>query len=335
MEISSQQLNLLMNSFPVKDLSYEIIKNDPPPLSYDMSKEMSIHIPIGPKYFAWFTHSKSVHGYYLMELNRQKKVVGCRFYNIPVESDYSLFYGTILYGTWITTQQFIIEDIYFYKGQNVSMCLEKDRWQYILIILSTNSNLSKLFHVPPINATIESIVSNMFHHVQFRYLEKRTSYINYMCKFQPQQVHQQQQNQLSECLFEKPYFKSFKKPQYQERTIFKLVQDPTGNDLYKLYTYGPNKSFIFYDYALVQDIKTSFTLKEMFGQSTIHYRKNQNLDYMEESDDDEDLDKEKKKISQINNSTIWVRCRFHMQFKKWIPYEKVKDHYRVVHISQL
>lgn len=333
MEISPQQLGLLMNSFPVTDLAYEIIKNDPPPTSYDLQIEMSIHIPIGPKYFVWFstgpivtTNTKPTHGYYLMELNRQKKVVSCRFHKL--EADLALFYGTILYGTVVASRQFIIEDIYLYKGQRVSMCFEKDRWQLIWTLLSTNLNLKNLFRVPPINVSSESLTPHMFHHVQFRQLQKKTSYINYIMKPAHKFPTIVQPDYRLLINIEKPYFKSYKKPQYRELTVFKLMWESTGNDLYKLYTYGPKKTFIFYDYALVQDIKTSFALKQMFGQSTINYCRNQNLDYMEESDDEEDE-------QPVETCAIWVRCQFHNQFKKWIPYEKVKDFSRVVHISQL
>ena len=326
MEISGQSLTQLLKSFPVTDLAYEIIKNESCPTQYNVEMEMSIHIPIGPKYFAWFYST----GLYLMELDRQKRITSCRFHKMaqrPQPHVKELFYGTILYGTWVTSvEQFVMEDIYYYKGQKVSMCFEKDKWHLIFRLLSVHlNNMAIVFRVPPINVTTESLPPHLFHHVQFRHLQKTSLYVNYIMK--PSLV-----NDLQPKLLEKPYFKSCKKPQYQERTVFKMVWDPTGNDLYKLYTFGPNKSFIFYDYVLVQDIRTSYELKQMFGQSRVTFRRNQNLDYMEESDDEEEI---VEKEVEEKTRTAWVRCQFDFHFKKWIPCERVKDFSRVVHISQL
>ena len=270
-----------------------------------------------------------------MELDRQKRIVACRFHALPfLERD--LFYGTVIYGTWVSQNIFVVEDLYYYKGQKVSMCFEKDKWHLIYILLSNylnnnnnnNNNCPLSFRIPPMNMASESLPPHLFHHVQIRHLQKQSLYVNYIMK--PNEKEKEEP-----CKEEKTYYKSLKKPQYQALTVFKMKRDPTGNDLYKLYTFGPNKSFIFYDYILVQDIQTSYFLKQMFGEITISFRRNQNLDYMEESDDEgEDEEKEKEKKEE-DNKAVWVQCRFDFHFKKWIPCEKVRDFSRVVHISQL
>ena len=116
MEIVGNALHQLLKSFPPVELSYEITKQEsPPPLQTDT--HMSLHIPFGPKYFAWFwTGTGGSHGVYLMEWSRQKRIDACRFHKIRPGADLSLFYGTILYGTW-ASQAFVMEDIYYYKGQ--------------------------------------------------------------------------------------------------------------------------------------------------------------------------------------------------------------------------
>lgn len=333
MEISGISLQNLLKSFPHVHLAYEIVKNENPP-SIDPTLQFSLHIPIGPKYFAWFSMQNGPVGVYLLELNRQKVICGCKFYkvSVPSQANKTLFYGTLLYGTWTATQQFVMEDIYYYKGQHISMCLEQDKWQILWTLLSTvfpSVNLEIPFHVPLINAPCPSLAHHhMFHHVQIRHLQQKASYVNYIMK----PVHKIPTNNMAASqttLNEKPMFKSFGKPQYKETTVFKLVWDPQGNDLYKLYAYGPNKSYLFYDYAMVQNTQTSFFLKQLFGQSKRNYCHKQNLDYLEESDDEEEKDNEKVP------PFVLMQCRFHSRFKKWIPLAKVPNHCRVIHISQL
>lgn len=357
MNITDFALDSLLKSFPVVDLYYEIIKKDVPPPPLETAKQMSLHIPVGPKYFAWFstgplTHKIS-HGIYLLELNRQKRIASAQFHKIllPVSASKTLFHGTLLYGTWIAKEkQFVIEDIYFWKGQNISVCLEKDKWHMICALLETilppiQGQLDFGLRIPPINTVLDpiQIANGGFHHVQFRQLIQKSSYINYIMKLSSNNnaavgatrnlpLQQGQQQPQRNVVFEKPYFKSMKKPQYAQETVFRVVWDSTGNDLYKLYAYGSGKTNVFYDYACVQDTQTSFDLKQIFGKSTKSYKRNANMDYLEESDSEDD---EPYGLPNQEQTAILIRCRFHTQFKKWIPIEKVAPTSRVVHISYL
>jgi len=342
MELAGSFLQNILKSFPVLTLAYEVVKTETLP-TFDHENQMSLTIPIGPKYFVWFSSApvasgKQRHGIYLLEWSRQKRISGGRFYKVSMNQsmDISLFYNTVMYGTWISsTNTFVMEDLYYYKGQDVSVCWEKDKWQIIWTLMSSILPLYKfeiIIQVAPINETTQ-IINSLFHHVQLRHLKQKASYVNYIMKPIPI-LEPSTAISLSLSLslsFEKPCFKSFKKPQYQLATVFKVVKDYTRMDIYKLYVYGPSKTFLFYDYAMIPDTAISFYMKQWFRESSIQYQRNQNLDYLEESDDE---DNENKNEKCNKKESILLQCCFHTRFKKWIPVKKMES-CRVVHISQL
>jgi len=340
MELSGSLLQNVLKSFPVLTLSYEVVKTETPPTLEET--QISLSIPTGPKYIAWFSSApiassgKHKHGVYLLEWNRQKRISGGRFYKVSTQSlDISLFYNTVLYGTWISsTNIFVLEDLYYYKGQDVSVCWEADKWQIIWTLVSSILPMYKFdffIQVAPLNETAQ-VINSLFHHVQVRHLKQKTSYVNYIMKPVSVVLESNTTSQSIIMSHEKPCFKSFKKPQYQLATVFKVVKDSTRIDLYKLYVYGPSKTFLFYDYAMIPDTETSFHMKMWFGVSPVVYKRNQVLDYLEESDDEEEKKEDGKECGK--STDILLQCRFHERFKKWIPVKKLES-CRIVHISQL
>jgi len=73
-----------------------------------------------------------------------------------------------------------------------------------------------------------------------------------------------------------------------------IIQSTLMPDIYELYCKGINNSIDRYSYAGVPDIEVSNFLKELF------------------------INKE-----QNENSTIYVECNYHKNFKKWVPFKKV------------
>jgi hypothetical protein len=64
-------------------------------------------------------------------------------------------------------------------------------------------------------------------------------------------------------------------------------------------------------------------------------RENNNLDYIEESDDEEDF--QNTDIDKYVNleKTVLIECKFHRKFKKWYPITNVSSNSRIVHINKL
>ena len=64
-------------------------------------------------------------------------------------------------------------------------------------------------------------------------------------------------------------------------------------------------------------------------------RENKNLDFIEESDDEDDFQNLNEDKYVDMKKTILIECVFDRKFKKWTPMRVVDNRSKVVHISQL
>jgi hypothetical protein len=64
-------------------------------------------------------------------------------------------------------------------------------------------------------------------------------------------------------------------------------------------------------------------------------RENKNLDYIEESDDEDDF--QNTNVDKYVNleKKINMECMFHPKFKRWVPVRVVDKSERVIHIQKL
>jgi hypothetical protein len=101
MELSHSQLHALLKRFPSFELSYETIthKKVLPP-QYDIA----LAVPAGRKYFLWFTFYRTEDVCYLMELNKDRRIVKATLVSPPFSTECSI--ETILYGTMVQSQGF-------------------------------------------------------------------------------------------------------------------------------------------------------------------------------------------------------------------------------------
>jgi hypothetical protein len=102
-------------------------------------------------------------------------------------------------------------------------------------------------------------------------------------------------------------------------------------DIYHLFAYGKNKMPIYYNVAHIPNYKTSVFMNGLFR----NIRENKNLDYIEESDDEDDFQNEDLDKYVDINKVLLIECIFSNNFKKWIPLKVVDKNSKVVHISQL
>jgi hypothetical protein len=122
----------------------------------------------------------------------------------------------------------------------------------------------------------------------------------------------------------------FTKPQYKYTTVFQIKAD-IQYDIYNLYVFGKNKTPIFYNVAYVPNYKSSVFLNGLFRR----IRENKNLDYIEESDDEDDFENIQEDKYVDLNKTLLMECIFNNKFKKWIPIKVVDKKSKVVHINSL
>ena len=126
----------------------------------------------------------------------------------------------------------------------------------------------------------------------------------------------------------------FSKKQYKYPTNFRITAD-IQFDIYHLYAYNSaTNTLIYYDLAYIPNLKMSMFMNKIFR----NIRENQNLDYIEESDDESDFENinDDKYVDLKKN--IIMECSFHTKFKRWVPIRILDDKnpsVKIIHINKL
>jgi hypothetical protein len=352
----------LMKRFPNFELSYETIAHKKVFTSYDIA----FAIPNGKKFFAWFSFYKDTDVCYLMELNKDKKIVKTTIETTTFHNSLSL--GTIFYGTIVNLKEdnkeenrvFLIEDIHYYKGISMKNIIFSEKLGYIESIFLSNLSQKRqspkdiVFYLPFIwSINPQNIIEPEFlteteilsqfekqrdklpytvHHLQVRKLYEISPYLNInlntistktnIIKVEKEIAEKHIQNKKFEC--------NYQSKQYKFPTVFHVCAD-IQFDIYHLYAYGKNKTLVYYNVACIPNIKTSVFMNNLFRD----IRENKNIDYIEESDNEDDFENIAEDKYVDLNKTINIICVFNSKFKKWVPLRIADENARVVHISNL
>ena len=139
---------------------------------------------------------------------------------------------------------------------------------------------------------------------------------------------------------------NYSKPQYKKRTLFEVMAD-IQYDVYLLYAYN-NMSIngssvsssktveknIYVNVAFISNYKTSIMMNRIFRK----IKENENLDYIEESEDEEDFENaDPDKFVDLKKKVI-MEFQFNFKFKKWMPLgivENTNFYTKIVPISNL
>jgi hypothetical protein len=172
----------LLSEFPDLKLSYENITH-----KKVYNSELVVAIPEGEKCFGWFTYFKETPVCFIIDNKKQSiRPVYCCF-----KSD--LAYGTIVYGTMISNNQFFaVEDIFHYKGTDVSkknwgdkMVLFRDMLTKELQQIAYNKSFV-VFGLPPFAKTFDEVIIQVkatrgyrFASIQYRLLGRSNNYLVY------------------------------------------------------------------------------------------------------------------------------------------------------------
>ena len=105
----------------------------------------------------------------------------------------------------------------------------------------------------------------------------------------------------------------------RNRDIVFRVKADAKNDIYYLYTQEQNESY--YDIALIDTYKTSVLMNNLFR----NIKENKNLDYLEESDSDDDFENTDENKYVSLEKEINMKFRYNHRFKKWCPIEISKE----------
>lgn len=329
--LSQYQLENIKNRYPEFELSYESMLHNKVPEKYNLA----FAIPLGKKCIAWFTFFNDKNVVLLMELNKEKRIVNAKI--MPCIFDEKLCINTLIYGVYFSEYNiFMIEDIHYYKGIKISKLNLKSKFHYIQNVLNVieKKNDHLLFSLPVfweykensdiIPKDILNTIPYQIHHIQYKSLNEIVPYLNSNYN----KLEKVEKSKLDMPIYI-PIKQDFKKPQFKLPTIF-LVKADIQFDIYRLFVYGKSNSKIYYNTAFIPDYKTSVFMNKIFRK----IKENDNLDYIEESDDEEDFQNIEQDKYVDMNKEVQMECTFNYKFKRWIP-NKIVYNRKIIHISQL
>jgi hypothetical protein len=274
-----------------------------------------------------------------MEINKEKKINKVSYVSLDNTKVQPLCLGTIFYGTFIDGH-FIIEDAFFYKGIPLQTLYFGEKIGFVENLFTVDHITCSIgFHFPVMwglqytsefectyDIPSKYIYKYPIHHIQYRCLSSTAPYLNvYPVK---KGFGQPVQSVIPEIYT--PYRADFSKPQYKQITIFKVMAD-LQFDIYNLFCYGRNKTCVYYNIAYIPNYKTSVFMNKIFRK----IKENENLDAIEESDDEEDFENIDYDKYVDLKKYVFMECKFHMKFKKWVPIRIVQPDHKVVHICML
>lgn len=328
--LSSSELDSIRNRYPNFELSYESMLHNKVPAKYNLAYA----IPLGKKCIAWFTFYKDANVLFIMEMNKEKKIVNCTIY--PYEFNEKLAFNTVLYGVFMQEDNaFIIEDIHYYKGIHISILTNKQKFHYLKEFFKNTKNTCELLFALPVfwnyNENEKIIPENLIntipyqvHHVQYRSLNEIVPFLNNNCN----KLEKNEKTKMDLPVYF-PIKQDFRKPQYKNTTYF-IVKADIQYDIYRLFAYGKNNTLVYVNTAFIPDYKTSVFMNSLFR----NIKENRNLDYIEESDDEDDFQNINEDKYVDLNKKLQMECVFHFKFKRWIP-KRVVNHQRIIHVNQL
>lgn len=346
-EIPQHEFEEIMERYPQFEPSYE---------TYSHKKVQPIYnvcmaIQHGSKYYLWYTYHITQKVCYLIHINREGKI----FKMICVDNnvtDVDLCLDTIFYGSISneTPNIFLIEDCYYYCGISLTKNNWNERWDFIYDYLSKYNKVGNLNIALPmmwvntekdvfectsmIPAEYNEKIGYNIHHIQYRSFHEIVPYLNVekTRKANLAQMIKTTKPKPSSLCFDtniKHRF-DYNQPQYRYPTVFQVTAD-IQYDIYRLFAFGHNSSSVYYDVAGIPDYKTSILMNSLFR----NIKENTNLDYIEESDDEDDFQNMSEDKYVDLNKVLLMECVFHHKFKKWVPLRVVDSNTRIVNITRL
>ena len=298
MNVEPKDKNILIERFPEIELSYDQINHNK--VSY---YDICIAIPQGRKCFLWFTYLFEKNVCLLLELNKRNEIEDIKIELCQFNSELSL--GTILYGTTLFygNKFFCCEDIFYYKGEQYTKTNYKNKLNLFNIIFNYEIN-QKVYTRNELIVALPIIMNDKNKLIeQLKYLPYKIYHIQYRSF---------KNNRAFNSIYNQNRIKS-------PKLIFK-VKPRVKSDIYELFCFS-HSGFVFYDTAFIPDYKTSVYMNKIFR----NIKENNNLDYLEESDDEEEFQDIREDKFVYLNKEVNIICEYNYRFKKWIPLKITKD----------
>jgi hypothetical protein len=329
--LTQEEKQDILQEFPHIKLSYETIIH-----KKVYKYNLLLAVPEGKKCFAWFTLYKDKMLCFILELDNKnkKEIKHIKIINSCFST--SLCYGTIVYGTifyHMSSQFFSIEDIFMYKGKNISNLGIDDKINKICYILKNDikqiayNNHFVVFGLPVIaksNEDLEISLKTIKYKLSgIKYYTSNKSNSHYLLPFEeyinvveervldvkniPRKVEGTIDRTIERSV-DRTVERKYEKPVYGK--IF-ICKPDIQNDIYHLYTLDNEYAGL----AAIPDYKTSVMMNKLFRI----IKENNDLDALEESDDEEEFENINiDKFVYLDKSHKMI-CNFNNKFKKWVP----------------
>ena len=330
------------NTIPCNDLNVEELLSEFPKfeLSYETISHKKVHdsdvmyaCPEGPKCFAWFTVYKDENVCLIFDTDL-KKMQAVKMILAVTSFNDTLVYGqgTILYGTTFKYNEincFCIEDVYYYKGSDMSECSYLKKLQTIKTCLEKElcsnalTNKFTIFGLPIFNTNFSTLLQDIdlapykIDKIQFRYFNSRKFlFVKY---YKPNKLNGQNQGS-----------KDKDKDKDKGSVVFKVTPQ-IQTDIYNLFACNQVGEEEFFSVAFIPDYKTSVLMNKLFR----NIKENRNLDALEESDDEEEFENEREDKYVFLDKCFKMNCQYNHKFKKWVPISLAAKDSRVISSSLL
>jgi hypothetical protein len=324
-----------IEDFPKIELSYETHVHNKVPSHY------AVAVPMGKKMFAWFTVHNEQNVCLLVDplSLRTAGTFGL------TQFDTSLCfgeYGTLVYGTIVNYNQsrfFNLEDIFFYKGRNVSKEFHIEKLGLFKQMMDCElgkyafNNKCIVFGLPAVHTSHEdlakmvSLLPYKMYSVQFYYFNRREIYsIKYatFCETGPAitatataAATAAAPVTVQKTLLRPTYNQSQTQNQQQPQTkIFNVTADLQPDIYYLQSSVPPQQAKVV---AYIPNYDTSAMMNKLFR----NIKENANLDALEESDDEEEFENNQLDKYVFLDRTYKMECVYNYKFKKWVPQKVV------------
>jgi len=310
--LTQEEKEDILQEFPNIKLSYETITH-----KKVYKYNLLLAIPEGKKCFAWFTSYKDKMSCFIIELDtkNRKQIRNIKFVNSCFST--SLCYGTIFYGTLfyhLNSPFFSIEDIFMYKGRNISNLDINEKINKICNILKNDikqiayNNYFLVFGLPLIaksNNDLEISLKNIKYKLAaMKYYVSNKSNACYILPFEEYTNDFQEKKVLEDKKTER---------KYEKQTYGKIFvcKPDIQNDIYHLYT-SENE---YVGLAAIPDYKTSIMMNKLFRI----IKENDDLDALEYSDDEDEFENANVDKFVYLDKSYKIVCNFNNKFKKWVP----------------
>ena len=345
MSLTKTEQEQILSEFPNVKLSYEKMIH-----KKVYQCDFMLAIPKGQKCFVWFTEYEDKATCFLLELGENKQIKNIQ--SIRITFDTELVYNTLFYGTMFyesKTRLFSIEDIFYYKGQDISQNTWLNKFSIIGKMLKTDGLVSPFlyFGLPILSNDYNDLIVKTkevryrIDTIQYRLSNKANYYLfipfHKACVMDNNETTVNKKTMNEKPLTKTPTMsftienKTLPFASKREKEIVFKIRPDIQNDIYNLYCLSDENEETFFDIALIPNYISSVMMNRLFR----NIKENGNLDALEESDDEEEFQDEKDDRFVYLERSYNMVCLFNHKFKKWYPVKIANENSKIIQEKML